>query len=1553
VSDLFARDDLSGPRQLGFVESFLSSYVQDSGMARGAEGALAMVRELGSFGGVPEPGYNPYRDPTVMDFLRENPGSSRLFWRSQSQGESAVIRDLTARRIQRSQELQQGGDGVAQFLAGMLAPESLITLPLGIGTLTAATRVGRMAQAAGRSAVLGGAIEGGIAAVGQVGLPEGMEPSIPEAMMYGALFSGALGGFAGMFSRRSLEAAPGGVSAPGASRVDPSAPAAASGRSFEVDPLPQRVDGGALPAANDTQRWIPWRSEGEMQPLSQRVAGDARTDFANDDRLLVGYSDGDQEMRLAEDGRIVDEYGQSINLDLIPDSVKLERMAGKLPPDLAGRGNMLRSAIGETTNDQDEAVRQLVEAGRASETLRQLREDAAAGDELAARIVRNHDRLEFLADELSDIEAQRVWSPRQSEPRRSGVEVNFDGRWVSLPQAANDASRGASAPVATDPASVSPAEAWRLPPPANDPPPPGGTPPSSGGDAPPPEGDAATTIAPTGIGIEKLRWTQMPYYLLKNNRIPGVLGDALRRIADEIVQVPGLRMAANADGVRTQTASVEALSKQWSVQHATAVEAQDQAYYRHMGWDPAAATTGRARLRELAQAAGGLLSRGDDGPLTFSEFDRAVAEAVTTNEVPVVRGRAVPEALEAAKAWRTAYDNIERAANELGVMSTWRYRDLSRAALTRQREDGEARVGAFAGWLGVRDGWVEDSRNAREALPDAFRALIGARDDYRASKRAAARDPLREELDRAWQDYFRLRAMGQQLDGGWGDENYRAAAAQQRRVIGDLMAKWQAGTKGQKEADLERLRAVYLDLQDAVQRVEDLDGELSDLATNATRRQGVARVRKMLADQDALDRRLASIDSLPVDTEPYVTHRWNQTVLRQKRDDLVDTLTEWWSDPARGGVPEGSSWALARVRGEIATAHVMGETPSQTLERALRGHYMAQGMPPEVAAAQAAEGAAAARAIEQRELPSRWGVEARSLFGRSNPLEPLPLEDSILKAVRAARLDTRDESKLVDEIMGRFASQPEGMPSDHTQPTFARQRSIRLPTKVLAPYLDLEQRMTGLDYFRRMATAVETSRRMGDPNMRARLEGMELALLREADEGRADLAEANAQLQAIRDLRDKVQGVFMRPEDPSAYSVRTVRFLTNSAVVTQMGGAIWSNIADAGRAVMAFGFRRTLSMALESAVSNRAGWKLAGDEAKKAGAALELTNMARQRELYDIQDVGGDVARVEKWVSSAAQQMQFVNLVGPWTQMMQRFSGAMIQSDMVEYSLKIAEGRATADEITRAAALGIDAGRAARIADEWRTHAGPANGRTGSLFLANTDAWTDQQLAREFLAGLATAVDAVVTKPGAADRPNFMSAPMWQMVFLYKGFSISFTQRAIMAGMQQRDAQVLSGLMATVAITWLVQGAAGGEHDKHPILSDERLFTAVERSGVMGVIGDLNQAVEMVSANGAGLRPWLGVDPPVFAKDPHWAQRTGAVGGAAVSPWLTAMWAMTSEDAEAQQQVNAFRRLIWFNNLVWVSGGVGALSRELGSVMTEPTTYAPQASPAGFVGGGR
>src|SRR5690606_25719668 len=143
-------------------------------------------------------------------------------------------------------------------------------------------------------------------------------------------------------------------------------------------------------------------------------------------------------------------------------------------------------------------------------------------------------------------------------------------------------------------------------------------------------------------------------------------------------------------------------------------------------------------------------------------------------------------------------------------------------------------------------------------------------------------------------------------------------------------------------------------------------------------------------------------------------------------------------------------------------------------------------------------------------------------------------------------------------------------------------------------------------------------------------------------------------------------------------------------------------------------------------------------------------------------------------------------------------------------------------------------------------------------------AWADAELRDRFRAALRTAVDAAVMRPGAADRPSFLSRPLGQLLFLYKGFAVAATQRMLMAGLQQRDARVLAGVLSSVAIARLIAGPARGAHDRPPIASWERLFTAVERSGATGVLGDINTAIEMLSGNAAGLRPLLGMDPPAF-----------------------------------------------------------------------------------------
>lgn len=400
--------------------------------------------------------------------------------------------------------------------------------------------------------------------------------------------------------------------------------------------------------------------------------------------------------------------------------------------------------------------------------------------------------------------------------------------------------------------------------------------------------------------------------------------------------------------------------------------------------------------------------------------------------------------------------------------------------------------------------------------------------------------------------------------------------------------------------------------------------------------------------------------------------------------------------------------------------------------------------------------------------------------------------------------------------------------------------------------------------------------------------------------------------------------------------------------------SLFSVVTDLGRVAMAVGLQRIFRGIMEGNPvwgQQFEAYRIGGREAELAGAASELALLGRASALLDIQHVGGDRTLIERVAQSGAENMQMVNLMAPATQLGQRFAGALLQSEMVELSVKLADKAISAEELVRLRAFGMDDAMARRIAAEWRTAGAEERGQ---LRLANTEGWQDRELVRRFRGALATAVDSAVMRPNVADRPNFLSAPVAQGLLLYKGFSIAASQRFLMAGLQQRDAYVLSGVVSATALAWIFQGPAGGAYDRHPIFSLERLVTAVEKSGAVGLLSDVNHALEMASGNQAGIRPLLGVDPPSFMRNPTWAQQAAVVGGATVSPMLNVIWAMTDPRARGDQQAGAIRRAIWFNNLIWWDWAVRGVTREIGTAIGNPPR--PSARPpavSGFAGGVR
>jgi len=247
---------------------------------------------------------------------------------------------------------------------------------------------------------------------------------------------------------------------------------------------------------------------------------------------------------------------------------------------------------------------------------------------------------------------------------------------------------------------------------------------------------------------------------------------------------------------------------------------------------------------------------------------------------------------------------------------------------------------------------------------------------------------------------------------------------------------------------------------------------------------------------------------------------------------------------------------------------------------------------------------------------------------------------------------------------------------------------------------------------------------------------------------------------------------------------------------------------------------------------------------------------------------------------------------------------------MIEDSVAWAAGKLPQDRIEKLAAAGISESWAKRFARQW-TEAGSQKG--DSLFLANTEAWTDREAVNRFRAILASEVNVAVITPGAADKFNFMSGAVGKTMMQYRSFGLAATQRVLMSGLQARDRSALLGALSMVALAAIVDSAR--RPDYIDLDMSEVMFRSVETSGVLGIFSDINSALEIASGNQFGLRPMLGFNPLI--KDTNWASRTGAIAGAAPSQFLQLLYAVSDPDATASEQARAYRYTLPFNNVVW------------------------------------
>ncbi len=297
-----------------------------------------------------------------------------------------------------------------------------------------------------------------------------------------------------------------------------------------------------------------------------------------------------------------------------------------------------------------------------------------------------------------------------------------------------------------------------------------------------------------------------------------------------------------------------------------------------------------------------------------------------------------------------------------------------------------------------------------------------------------------------------------------------------------------------------------------------------------------------------------------------------------------------------------------------------------------------------------------------------------------------------------------------------------------------------------------------------------------------------------------------------------------------------------------VGGMTISAIPDMAKIVFSHGLTSTFRDGFIPMVRNFRAFRLAAQEVKDAGTALDMVLDSRVMAMADITDDFGRHTAFERGLTSLSSRFGVVSLMAPWNATLKQFAGLLTMTHIMRASQRVAEGKGTVRDIRNLASSGIDADLAARIVKQYAEHGDEQDG----ILLAKAGDWTDREAVDAFRTAVVREVDRTIVTPGQ-DRPLWMSTELGKTIGQFKSFGVSSMQKTMLAGLQQRDAATLNGAMVALGlgamVYWAKATLAGKEtSDKPSVWAVE----ALDWSGLVGWAMDANAVLEKATRGKAG-----------------------------------------------------------------------------------------------------
>lgn len=417
--------------------------------------------------------------------------------------------------------------------------------------------------------------------------------------------------------------------------------------------------------------------------------------------------------------------------------------------------------------------------------------------------------------------------------------------------------------------------------------------------------------------------------------------------------------------------------------------------------------------------------------------------------------------------------------------------------------------------------------------------------------------------------------------------------------------------------------------------------------------------------------------------------------------------------------------------------------------------------------------------------------------------------------------------------------------------------------------------------------AIALSEKFGEVTMKKQFKNIyntyaeKMRLMGEADQT-AIRKERDKIFKDMLALRDLVAGTYDRHQTelfPNA--MRVSKTLMSANAMLYLGGVVPASLSDVAKPLFRWGLARSIPALVEYvSVFRTPEFKALRREAQEAwGAAISVTNSERLFNLMDYDPLRGGT-RIEQGIDILADQMGWVTGIDWWNGSAKEASMYVALKSVLEIAEQVRAGKqAEIPEkfITHLASMGLGVKELKAVAEQVAQY-GEAY---GPLILPNVQKWSDKRLASKFASSMVKEIDNTISTPGVGDRPLWMHNFILQHAGQFKGFAMNTMRSVILRGLQEHDARVIQGIMASAAMGGAIYTIknieAGRENTDNPA---EFLLNCIDRGGLTAYLMDIDSIANRLSKGTFSLQSLVGGEGATrFSAKSNWDILAGPTAG--------------------------------------------------------------------------